>query len=46
MSFFELLFFKNKELKKRFVINLGYKPVIFYLVLIILVNKAFCLALV
>jgi hypothetical protein len=39
--FFELLFSKNNRLKRGFVINLGYKPVAFYLALIILADKAF-----
>jgi hypothetical protein len=37
---FELLFFKSKGLKRGFAINFGYKPVAFYLALIILANKA------
>jgi hypothetical protein len=43
--FFELLFFKSNKLKKGFVIDFGYKPVAFYLVLIILADKASFLAL-
>jgi hypothetical protein len=38
---FKLLFFRNKGLKRGFVIDFGYKLVAFYLALIILVNKAF-----
>jgi hypothetical protein len=38
---FELLFFKNKGLKRGFAIDFGHKPVAFYLALIILANKTF-----
>jgi hypothetical protein len=46
VSSFELLFFRSKRLKQGFAIDFGHKPVVFYLVLIILADKAFFLALV
>jgi hypothetical protein len=42
---FELLFFKGKRLKKDFAIDFDYNLIIFYLILIILANKAFFLVL-
>jgi hypothetical protein len=43
--FFELLFFRSNRLRRGFAIDFGYKPVAFYLVLIILADKASFLAL-
>jgi hypothetical protein len=45
MSFFELLFSRNKRLKRGFAIDFGYKPVVFHPALIILADKVFFLAL-
>jgi hypothetical protein len=45
VAFFELLFFRNKKVKKGFIIDFGYKLVVFHLALIILTDKASFLAL-
>ena len=45
VSSFELLFSRSKGLRRGFAIDFGHKPVAFYLVLIILADKASCLAL-